>query len=402
LYLRGFTTSTVPTIEEGSGRRSQTTGYFAAFVALGLTIASFGPTLPSLAAQVHTRLSEISFLFMARSLGYLLGSLRVGRLYDRAPGHPLMAIVLVVMSLMMMLVPLLPSLWLLTLVLLVLGAAEGTLDVGGNVLLVRVYGKGVAPFMNGLHFFFGLGAFLAPVIVAQSFLFHQGIKLSYWIIACLLLPVAVWLFRTPGPVLYAEAGSRATGRADDRLIALIALFMFLYGGAEMSFGGWIYTYTLRMNLSGETAAAYLTSAFWGALTFGRLLSIPLAARFRPRSILFCDLIGCLLSVGVILLWPGSFLANTIGTIGLGLAMASIFPTTLTFAERRMAITGRVTGWFIVGASAGSMSLPWLIGQLFERTGARITMIVIISALIAALGVLAVLIRSSKHEDGEIN
>lgn len=358
--------------------------------------------MPGLAAQVHTHLSEISFLFTARSLGYLLGSLRLGRLYDRAPGHPLMAITLVVMSVSMMLVPLMPSLWLLTFVLLVLGAAEGTLDVGGNVLLVRVYGKGVAPFMNGLHFFFGVGAFLAPIIVAQSFLFHQGIRLSYWIIACLLLPVAVWLFITRGPVLYADAGSRAVERADHRLIVLIALFLFLYGGAEIGFGGWIYTYTLRMNLSGETTAAYLTSAFWGSLTFGRLLSIPLAARFRPRSILLCDLLGCVASVGVILLWPGSLLLTLMGTIGLGLAMASIFPTTLTFAGRRMSITGRVTGWFIVGASAGSMSLPWLIGQLFERTGARITMILIISALIAALGVLLVMIRSSEHEDWEIN
>lgn len=85
---------------------------------------------------------------------------------------------------------------------------------------------------------------------------------------------------------------------------------------------------------------------------------------------------------------------TIGTIGLGLAMASIFPTTLTFAERRMAITSQVTGWFIVGASAGSMFLPWLIGQLFEQSGPRSTIFVVIIALLAAIGVLAALMRSS--------
>ena len=122
-----------------------TASYFAAFVALGLTIGSFGPTLPGLAAQTGASLSGVSFLFMARSLGYLVGSSRGGRLFDHLPGHRLMAAVLFVMASMMALVPLVPALWLLTAVLLVLGAAEGALDVGGNVMLVRVHASGVGP-----------------------------------------------------------------------------------------------------------------------------------------------------------------------------------------------------------------------------------------------------------------
>ena len=62
----------------------------------------------------------------------------------------------------------------------------------------------------------------------------------------------------------------------------------------------------------------------GALTIGRLLAIPLALRFRPRIILFVDLIGCLASVGLVLLWPDSVMAIWIGTLGLGLFMAAIF------------------------------------------------------------------------------
>jgi MFS transporter, FHS family, Na+ dependent glucose transporter 1 len=379
---------------DGSLRRTwQTVGYFAAFVALGLTIGTFGPTLPGLAAQTGASLGGVSFLFMARSLGYLVGSSRGGRLFDRVPGHALMAAALFVMASMMALVPLAPALWLLAAVLLALGAAEGALDVGGNVLLVRVHGGRVGPYMNGLHFFFGVGAFLAPIIVAQV---GQGIRLPYWILAVLLLPVAGWMLRLPSPNPREKTQETAGLRADSHLVALIALFLFLYVGAEVSFGGWVYTYTVALKLSGASAAAYLTSAFWGSLTLGRLLAIPFAARFRPRAVLFCDLAGCLVSVGVILLWSGSFAATVAGTVGLGLSMASIFPTTLTFAERRMKITGQVTGWFIVGASAGSMFLPWLIGELFEKTGPRATMFVIINAMLAAVGVFAVVIRSSSR------
>jgi FHS family Na+ dependent glucose MFS transporter 1 len=377
----------------GLGRRSRTAGYFAAFVALGLTIGTFGPTLPGLAAQTGASLGGAGFLFMARSLGYLVGSSRGGRLFDRAPGHALMAAALFVMALMMALVPLAPALWLLIAVLLPLGAAEGALDVGGNVMLVRAHGAGVGPYMNGLHFFFGVGALAAPVIVAQT---GQDVRLPYWILAAALLPVAGWVLRLPSPAARPKAEGDSPRQSNPRLVALIALFLFLYVGAEVSFGGWIYTYTLALGLSGAAAAAYLTSAFWGSLTLGRLLAIPFATRLRPRTILLCDLVGCLASVGLLILRSDSFAATVAGTVVLGLSMASIFPTTLTLAERRMTISGHVTGWFIVGASAGSMLLPWLVGQLFEPAGPRATMFVIITALAAATAVFSSLIRPSSR------
>jgi fucose permease len=46
----------------------------------------------------------------------------------------------------------------------------------------------------------------------------------------------------------------------------------------------------------------------------------------------------------------------------------MFPVMVTFAGERTPITGGVTSLFLVGASVGAMSLPWLIGQLFGRLG----------------------------------
>lgn len=75
-------------------------------------------------------------------------------------------------------------------------------------------------------------------------------------------------------------------------------------------------------------------------------------------------------------------------------MASIFPTTLSLAERRMTITGHVTGWFIVGASAGCMFLPWLIGQLFEAVGPRAAILTIMVDMTLAVSVFVALISYS--------
>ncbi len=391
-----MTPFTTDTTASRAGRISKTSAYYAAFIVLGLMAAILGPTLPDLAENTGSLLSEISFLFVARSLGYMLGSLFLGRLYDRFPGHRVGVGVLVVAAATLFLVPLVPLLWLLTAVLFVLGLTEGTLDLGANIMLVWVHGKEVGPYMNGLHFFFGVGAFLSPIIAAQAILISGSITWAYWLLALLALPLAVWFWRLPSPVREASDQGGETGSQNTLMIALIAFFFFLYVGAELSFGGWIFTYTLETGLSEAQLAALLTSAFWGALTVGRLLSVPLAARIRPRWLIFGDLLGCALSLVIILLFPDRLLTIWIGTLGAGLAMASIFPTTLTLAERNMTVTGKVTGWFFVGAGAGGMVLPWVIGQLFERVGPTVMMIAIFSNVILAVAVFAGILWSTKR------
>ena len=393
-------TSSTTTLESISPtdthRISRTITYYAAFVALGLSSASLGPTLRGLAQHTRTHLNEISFLFTARSLGYLIGSLLGGRLYDRVPGHAVMAAALVLMAAMLLLSPLLPLLWLLTAFLLVLGMAEGAVDVGGNTLLVWVHRHQVGPFMNGLHFFFGIGAFLSPIIIAQAVLMSGDITWAYWALALLMLPVVAGLLRLPNPAASTTSHDGPAGHVSPLLIVLIAAFFFLHVGAESSFGGWVFTYAVASGLGSETTAAYLTSAFWGALTVGRLLAIPIATRLRPRSILLLDLAGSLISVAIILIWSKSLTAVWLGTFGAGFSIASIFPTTISWAESRMKITGQVTGWFFVGSSLGSMTLPWLIGQLFESVGPQVTMLAILGDLLVAIGVFAVMITYSSR------
>jgi FHS family Na+ dependent glucose MFS transporter 1 len=272
--------------------------------------------------------------------------------------------------------------------------AEGGLDLGGNTLLVWVHRRQVGPFMNGLHFFFGVGAFLSPIIIHQAVLRSGDITWGYWILALSALPVAALFMVLPSPPRLTVASDGSAGPVDQRMVALIAMFFFLFVGAEISYGGWVFTYAVSLDMADESVASYLTAAYWGALTLGRLLAIPLAIRFRPRYLLLGDLAGGLVSMGILLLWPHSLTAAWLATIGMGLAMASIFPTAISLAERRMTITGRVTGWFFVGISAGSMSVPWLIGQLFESVGPQVMTLIILVDLIIALAVFFVMMSPS--------
>lgn len=370
-----------------SRRLPNTAGYYGAFVAFGLTTAALGPALPGLAENARTSLSGISLLFTAQSLGYVLSVSLGGRVFDRFPGHPLMAGFLVVAATVVALIPGVPLLWLLALLTLILGAATGIVEVGGNTLLVWVHRRNLDPWMNGLHFCFGVGAFLSPLIITQVVEAMNGLSWAFWILAWIILLPAAWIVRLPSPP---PPGSSRRGQdgagINYALVLPMALLFLLYVGAEVGFGGWIFTYAVTLHPGMEPMAGYLTSAFWGALTLGRLLAIPLSARLSPAKVLAGDLVGAMLSVGLILVWPASMTAVWVGTLGTGLAMASIFPTLMNFADRRMEVSGRINGWLFGGAGLGGMFLPWMIGQLFESAGPHSTMVTIMADLGVAIGV----------------
>ncbi len=368
----------------GNSRLVTTLGYYATFIILGMVGASVGPFLPKLAEQTGSTLSAISVIFIARSSGFLCSALFGGRLYDRVSGHLLIAGVMAGIALMFVAMPFIPVLWLLTGLMLVFGIAVGLLDVGGNTLIVWVHRQEVAPFMNGLHFFFGFGAFLSPLLIAWTMGRSGRILEVCWILAVLIIPVAAWIMTLPNPQPeHVSEHAQRHGKQPYGLLCLAVLFFFLYDGAEISFGNWIFTYTMLQKLGDQTQAAYLTSAFWGAFTFGRLLSIPCAVRIPPLKMLVGCLTGGLISLSLIVFQPQALPALIVGTCGTGLAMSAVFPTMLSFIGRRVRITGQITGWFFVGASLGAMMVPWVIGQFLETLGPRIVMICILAAFAGA-------------------
>ncbi|MDF1513496.1 MAG: MFS transporter [Anaerolineae bacterium] len=381
----------------------QSIGYFLAFIALGLSFTALGPTLTELAAQTSSGLGEFSFVFFASSLGYLLGSFSSGRLYDRYPGHHIMAVVLLLTAGALFLVPFIRTLWLLTVILLLSGMFSGALDVGGNTLIVWAHGDHGDVYMNAMHAFFGVGAFLSPVVVAQAASLGGGIRGAFWTLAFLMLPVAFYVLsvKSPSikvserqPVNTISTGSRKRFRGN--LVVIIAVFFFLYVGAETSYGGWIATYARALDLGNQVTAAYLTSAFWGALTVGRFLSVVLALKGKPEAMLAIDLLGCIAGLILAFWGAGSVTLTWAGTIITGLFMASIFPAAINLAEHRMTITGKITAWFFVGGSLGGMTLPMLIGQLFEKIGPRVTLLAILVNMILACGIFLYMLRASNQ------
>lgn len=381
--------------------------YFVSFIALGLITSSLGPTLPALAAQTGASVGQISRLFIARSLGTLLGSLFIGRLYDRVAGHPLLAGSLLAAAIIMMLAPLTPVLWCLFIVFIMLGMAAGSINVGGNALTAFVHGAGVGPYINALHFTFSLGGAFAPLIIALFAQHPNSLRLSYLSLALLIAPAALVLLRVPSPAPFSRQAEHHHAPLPMVPVALFVIFLFLEVGGEGSLMGWLFSYAVARGMDSQLAA-YLNSAFWVAFTLGRLGGAILALRFRPRLILIPALVSWIVVALIMLIAPASRALMWFGAIGFGLAMAPIFPMTFALAQRRFSLTGKVTGFFLVGSSAGGMFWPWLIGQFFNSHGPQLLIIVVLINLIGGSAILSVIIsrvllRPSKMEplDGKV-
>jgi FHS family Na+ dependent glucose MFS transporter 1 len=162
------------------------------------------------------------------------------------------------------------------------------------------------------------------------------------------------------------------------------LFLFFYVGAEITFGGWIYTYAVTLKLASVAGAAYLTSAFWAAFTVGRLISIPAATRFTPRQVIPTAVFSCLFVLALGIIFSGSSVALWLMAIGLGFCMAPVWPTGFTLAGQSVAMTGKITGLILLGDSFGGMVLPTAVGKVIETSGPRAMVYLVFGSLVLNL------------------
>ena len=397
------------TSSERSRRIRATIGYYLAFISLGIALSSLGATLPQLGEQTGVDLNLMGFLFTANFVGYLAGSYLSGIVYDRFPGHLPLVIALLTTAGCMALIPLTPVFSVLLLILFVLGVSVGMIDVGSNTLLVWTHKDKVGPFMSGLHSFFGVGAILSPLVIDRIIvlatgargsegvlgsLFRSASELSwgFWALAIMVVPAALWLSFLPSPKRYvSKNGEQNSGtRTGLLLLLLMCGLYFMFHGSQFGFGGWINTFAVRGLGESESIGRQLTSVYWAALALGRFVAIPLFRYLKAHTVFGAHLAGCVVGLVVLAVSGDSSTGLWLGTAIFGMSIGPLSPAAINMAERIMPITGRTTGWFLIGSSIGNMIIPWCIGQFFEPFGHHAMTAVLLGSVTACAAVFVAL------------
>uniref|UniRef100_A0A1A8G1B1 KIAA1919 n=2 Tax=Nothobranchius korthausae TaxID=1143690 RepID=A0A1A8G1B1_9TELE len=378
---------------EGSfGRWVLTLSLCGSFLGLGMSISVLGPTFKDLAENVNKNISNISYIFVGRSAGYIGGSLVGGVLFDRMNPHLLLGLSLLLTSFGMYAIPFCRQVAVLTAFMSSIGMTMGALDTGGNVLILNTWGEHSGPHMQALHFSFAAGAFASPIIAKMLFGHHGNTTYSVhpntnhssstftmiesmW--AYVVISSFVFLFSLFFFFLYAcsvvpldkpraSPGRALVARRHVALVALLFFFFFAYVGAEVAYGSFIFTFATDYAGMSQAEAAGLNSAFWGVFAAARGFAIFFAACLRPGTLILLCLVGSTVSSLLLCLFSSQNVSLWVCTGLYGASMATTFPSGISWLEQYTTVTAHTAAVFVVGAALGEMVLPAIVGFLLGK------------------------------------
>jgi len=212
--------------------------------------------------------------------------------------------------------------------------------------------------MQALHLFYGVGAIFGPLLIG-----YMGFQLTYHAIGLIsTLPlISMVIFRmiklhgpqnkvqykdlTSGEEELSEVTTDIDSSEDGELgdddaktlpvtvplRVLIAIFYFIYGGTESSFGGWISVYAMNSGATSDpSTAAYIATLFWLSLTIGRIAAVFTAIYFSATFMLRFHLtVTVIASILLLLFGHLSVLSCSMVSALMGLAVSAVYPLVMT-------------------------------------------------------------------------
>jgi fucose permease len=385
-----------PTFPSAVTRQVSTLAHVG-FALTGIVTTMLGPLLPALKAKWVLTDAQAGYLFTAQFAASVVSTMlltsiirRLGFLRTLALSYLLLAIGVAGVG---------ANSWAMGLTSVsVYGFALGLSMPATNLLISETSGARRAAALNILNFIWCIGAVACPLLV-MVVVRDNRTAAPMLALGATLAVVGVWLWRSgpqavsrnvsldtegvrraaaataaieQGPLILTakdqtSAGARTSRRVWHSAFAyVLAVFVFLYVGAENSISGWIGAYTKRTNA--EMAALYSLpqAVFWAALMTGRLLAPVWLRRLSEERLVLLTAVVSLLGI--------SLLRATTETVGLlggaclaGAGFAAIYPTTIAvfmkyFGEKAGASAAPV---FATGGLGGAV-LPSLVGTVSDR------------------------------------
>jgi len=252
-----------------------------------------------------------------------------------------------------------------------LGIGGQFVNLGGNTLIPRLFSDPSAGSNIG-NTFFGLGAFLVPVITAALFQRMEFSK-ALTVLAVILAVGVIFPFLGGGQFPVVEGAGFSTDLAisllSNAVTWLAALTLFCYIGLEVSMASWITTYASELGADNARASRIL-SVFFVAMMLGRL---SVGLQDKVTGIDLTPIGGYVLAaaalvafVAITLMKNARTLGSATGAVALaGVSFAPIFPTTVgvTFKHFEPAQWGTLFGVIFAIGLVGASTTPAWIGTM---------------------------------------
>ncbi|KAG2357351.1 major facilitator superfamily domain-containing protein [Suillus spraguei] len=233
------------------------------------------------------------------------------------------------------------------------------------------------------------GALSSPLVATQfaqlpHWSFHYLCSLGVALINTVTL-IAVFGLKTQDECLAQigqQAGEKGTSEKSQfsqilrlREVHLLAFFILIYVGVEVTVGGWMVTYIIDVR-GGGPSSGYISSGFFGGLMIGRVALLWVnkkasLSQVGERRVLF---IYSILAIGLeLVVWlVPSLIGGGVAVSLIGVVLGPMYPITMNHTVRILPewlVTGSI-GWIAGFGQAGSALLPFLTGIIASKTGIK--------------------------------
>ena len=270
-----------------------------------------------------------------------------------------------------------------------LGAGFGLTVPALNTLAGAFHPRSVDRSVLVLNALLGLGTALAPVFVAV-FLglgVWWGLPVLSSALLVVLFVVALGLpLSTPAE---RTAPQGASGARVPRRFWLYAGIAVLYGVIETMSGNWSQLFMTEDLKTTAVAASLALTAFWTAVTIGRVAFAALQRAFPARWIYrVIPLVVSAAYLTVLLLSPGSAVGGIVAFALAGLGCSALLPLTLSFGEEELtsmstSVAGRLIASYQVGYGVAAFGVGYL-----HSAAVPLALIFGLAAVVAVLAALA--------------
>jgi len=266
-----------------------------------------------------------------------------------------------------------------------------------NMLILEMNPLRGASALNILNFCWGVGAIICKPFV-DSFSSSTSIVYATVLLAAPLLICSAaigFLGRgiEPQSVEHSIEASPVSQVAiwTTVLAWMLALFNFIHVGFESGIGGWLTTYSERIDYAASIRVLSPTFIFYVLFVSGRGIA-PVFFRFLSENAAMLVSLIVILAGMAVTLTADSALTLSLGAALSGFGTSSVFPTSLARFRRIFgeSATRRAMPLFIAGTS-GSIAITWLIGFFSNRVGDLRSGMYVLFVGIAALVLLQIVI-----------
>jgi FHS family glucose/mannose:H+ symporter-like MFS transporter len=366
-----------------------------AFFAFGVAVGIVGPTLPGLSRDLGLGSTATGLLVAVEGGCFGLGVIAAGVLSDRIGRRTPLVGGCAGLAVALAVVASAPTAWVAFAGLGLAGLASGGIDTGGGGLTVDSAEGRPGRALLLVNVGFGVGALLAPALVGAVIWLGGDWRLALLLASVLCLAMALPVLRVPArTAIHDHRDRHGIWRLmrDRRFLALMALTCF-YLPAEFGLSNWFSTYAVDARGFSEALGAACVSAFWGAITLGRLAMSRSHLAERPAAVLpaACGAAG--LCVALILVTP-----TVGGAVGLlfaaGLAVSVIFPLCAAAATALYpADAGAALGLILGSSGLAEVALPLIMGRASSAAGTPAAGLVTVAAAFGVCVVAALVFRS---------